>query len=60
MKPVREEQLMSGSGDMSRLINLAALSDSLDYLADAIHRFGDTKQPQSPVRVSLRSCADVA
>ena len=53
VKPVREDQLMSGTGDVKRLINLAALSDSLDYLADAIHRFGDSQQPQSQVQVSL-------
>ncbi|DBA83817.1 TPA: hypothetical protein ACH3X1_006340 [Trebouxia sp. C0004] len=46
VKPVREDQLVSASGDMHRLVNLATLSDSLDYLADAIQHFGDSQQPR--------------
>ena len=44
---------MSASGDMHRLVNLATLSDSLDYLADAIQHFGDSQQPRQSASVSL-------
>lgn len=35
------DQLVAAAGDTQRLVNLATLSDSLDYLADAIQHFGD-------------------
>jgi hypothetical protein len=53
VKPVREDQLVSVSGDMHRLVNLATLSDSLDYLADAIQHFGESQQPRQSAAVSL-------
>ncbi|KAL4857163.1 Serine/threonine-protein kinase PRP4 [Chlorella vulgaris] len=37
-RPVSAAALLSGTGDVSRLAALAALSDSLEYIADAIHR----------------------
>ncbi|KAL0041964.1 hypothetical protein WJX79_010411 [Trebouxia sp. C0005] len=52
VKPVREDQLVSASGDMHRLVNLATLSDSLDYLADAIQHFGDSQQPRQSAAAS--------
>ena len=48
---MREDQLVSGLGDMHQLVNLAALADSLDYLADAIQHFGDSQQPRKPAMV---------
>ena len=38
---------------MHHLVNLATLSDSLDYLADAIQHFGDSQQPRQSAGVSL-------
>lgn len=35
------DQLVAASGNTQRLVNLASLSDSLDYLADAMQHFGD-------------------
>ena len=46
---------MSASGDMHRLVNLASLADSLEYLADAIQHFGDSQQPRQPALVG-RAC----
>ncbi len=51
VKPMREDQLVSGSGDMHKIVNLATLSDSLDYLADAIQHFGDSQQPRQSATV---------
>lgn len=42
---------MSASGDMHRLVNLASLADSLEYLADAIQHFGDSQQPRQSAQV---------
>ena len=39
-RPIRPEQLLSEGSTAHRLTNLAALSDSLDYLAEAIVQFG--------------------
>ena len=40
---MNEEQLISSQGDMQRLVGLAALSDSLQYLADAIQQSGSSQ-----------------
>lgn len=37
-RPIPAHTLLSGTGDAARLVALAALSDSLDYVADVIHR----------------------
>ena len=37
-RPVKASSLLGAAGDMGRLGSLAALSDSLDYVADVIHR----------------------
>lgn len=37
-RPIPAHTLLSGSGDATRLVTLAALSDSLDYVAEVIHR----------------------
>ena len=42
---------MSASGDMHRLVNLASLADSLEYLADAIQHFGDSQQARQSALV---------
>ena len=39
-RPIRAEQLLSEGSTAHRLTNLAAVSDSLDYLAEAIVQFG--------------------
>ena len=41
---------MMAGGNMQRLVNLASLCDSLDYLADAMKHFGDHPNTrQSPL-----------
>ena len=42
VKPVGVERLVAASGDTQRLVNLASLSDSVGYLADAMQHFGDS------------------
>ena len=37
-RPVQAASLLAAGGDVQRLASLAALSDSLDYVADVIHR----------------------
>ncbi|PRW57112.1 exocyst complex component SEC8 [Chlorella sorokiniana] len=37
-RPVAPASLLAAGGDVGRLASLAALSDSLDYVADVIHR----------------------
>ncbi|KAL3138889.1 hypothetical protein ABBQ32_005714 [Trebouxia sp. C0010 RCD-2024] len=44
VRPVQVDQLVTASGDMQRLVNLASLCDSLDYLADAMQHFGEGQQ----------------
>lgn len=52
MKPVSVAQLVAASGDMQRLVNLATLSDSLDYLADAMQHFGDSQHTRHSALVA--------
>ncbi|KAK9815816.1 hypothetical protein WJX72_010122 [[Myrmecia] bisecta] len=57
-RPVSSEQLLSISGgDSNRLTNLAALSDSLDYIADVIVRSG-TPQQASPAKEGPSTLAE--
>ena len=51
VKPVHVDQLVMASGDTQRLVNLATLSDSLDYLADAMQHFGDGQQARHSAQV---------
>ncbi|KAL4452048.1 hypothetical protein ABPG75_007710 [Micractinium tetrahymenae] len=37
-RPIPAHTLLSGTGDVGRLVSLAALSDSLDYVAEVVHR----------------------
>ena len=53
VQPVQEDQLMTASGNVTSIVSLAALSESLDYLADAIHCFGDSRKPKTNAQVSL-------
>ena len=53
MKPVNVAQLVAASGDMQRLVNLATLSDSLDYLADAMQHFGDSQHTRHSALVAI-------
>lgn len=45
VQPVRDHQLISSHGDVQVLVNLATLSDSLEYLAEAIQHSGSNQQP---------------
>ena len=51
-KPVSVDQLVTASGDTQRLVNLASLSDSLDYLADAMQHFGDSQHTRHSALVT--------
>ena len=51
-RPIRAEQLLSEGSSAHRLTNLAALSDSLDYLAEAIVQFGK----HAVSRLQFRCC----
>ena len=51
-KPVSVDQLVAASGNMQRLVNLATLSDSLDYLADAMQHFGDSQHTRRSALVT--------
>eukprot|EP00249_Psilotum_nudum_P022594 c28576_g1_i2 orf=370-3636(+) len=47
LRPVKQEQLI---GDGHKLVLLAALSDSLEYLAESIEKLGHNASPSSPTR----------
>ena len=44
---------------MHRLVNLASLADSLDYLADAIQHFGDSQQPRQSAQVGCHGLISI-
>ena len=45
------------AGDGQRLVQLAALSDSLDYIADAIAQSGEPRANGSDLQVLTSCCA---
>ena len=51
-KQVSVDQLVAASGEMQQLVNLASLSDSLDYLADAMQHFGDNQHTRHSALVN--------
>lgn len=54
-QPVRENQLISENGDVQRLLSLATMIGSLEYLADAIQQAGSSQRPEQHDQVSHSS-----